>query len=670
MAKSPRQPKNVAVSTQPGQISAPGGELTNYLLRNIPLWHNPQAYTGNQWRVFIASQPIAGLCRDAITNYLLSLDWAIVARDSTKQDEYQEEIDHYTRLFERGNTYYTSLDFTAHIEWIVKDLLDLPFGAAAEIGREGNAPKGKVVWIRPLDGATLAPTLDVDYPVVQQWPNLQPVVFPKENVSRIYLSPRTEIHREGWGMAPPEKIYLAMEMLNMGDRYYSQLLLNTPEAGILDLGDMDEQTATSWIKSFKDLMFGINALKIPVLYEHTSAAKWIPFGKLPSEIMYDNVTDRYITILTAGYGLSPSDIGFASSSNGGETLSGTIRSERRSAKSGKALAKKKVQYYFENILPEYLAFRWKDFDDEKAVSMSRARGATAQAFSSMIQEQIIEPDEARRQLIADGLFTITMPETLDRKSIDWPVRGLQYQGVKNAKGASDDKKKVNPSQGGQGDAIPQQIIQKSRSAIEVSIAKAVFQSNQVLGAWINSLKEKNDLPALERSFEDAVVGKSTADLFTETIIDDSYNSVLESLDGSVWVNDVSVELSRYLSGKITTIRRSIIEREAVKRAEQEFISEKREDIALSQDELGEIENVNFQVDPTEVKKSLLTGLIPMVLLISKNCIRNYKFPLDATDFTDHNNIKVAKEISGKVYEILPDIIKSTVENIERNLGEK
>jgi hypothetical protein len=82
------------------------------------------------------------------------------------------------------------------------------------------------------------------------------------------------------------------------------------------------------------MLYGINPLKIPVLYEHTEKAEWIPFGKLPSEILYDSVTARYITILTSGYGLSPSDIGFASSSNGGETMAGTIRQERRSAKSG------------------------------------------------------------------------------------------------------------------------------------------------------------------------------------------------------------------------------------------------------------------------------------------------------------------------------------------------
>ena len=288
-----RQPKNIEITKQPGQISATGGELSPYLLRQIPIWNNPNWLTADVWRAFVRKQPIAMLCREAIANHLLSLDWNITSRDSEKQDEYKDEIKYYARLFERGSEQATTMDFTTHIEWIVKDLFDLPFGGASELGRENDTPDGKVVWIRPLDGGTLAPTLDMDYPVVQHFPNYQPVVFPKEFISRIFLSPRTEIQREGWGMPPPERIYLAMEMLNRGDTYYSQLLLNTPEAGILDLGDMDGESATEWVKSFRDLLYGINPLKIPVLYEHTTEAKWIPFGKLPSEILYDSVTARY-----------------------------------------------------------------------------------------------------------------------------------------------------------------------------------------------------------------------------------------------------------------------------------------------------------------------------------------------------------------------------------------
>lgn len=666
MAKS-RQPKTVEVTRQSGQISATGGELSNYLVRQMPIWNNPNWLHADVWRAFVHKQPIAVLCRDAITSYLTSLDWAIVARESDKQDEFKEDIKYYTRLLERGNAYYTDMDFSTHIEWIVKDLFDLPFGAASEIGREYNAPSGKVVWLRPLDAATLAPTLDVNYPVVQHFPNYQPVVFPKDFISRVYLSPRTEIRREGWGFAPPERIYLAMEMLNRGDIYYSQLLLDTPASGILDLGDMDKESAEQWVASLKDLLFGINPLKIPVLYEHTEKAAWIPFGKLPSEIMYDSVTARYITIVTAGYGLSPSDIGFASSSNGGETLAGTIRQERRSAKSGKALAKTKVKAYWEKILPEHLEFKWVDFDDERNVAMSRARMASANAFKVFTDMQAFSPDEVRRQSIADGLFSISLPETIDRKSIEWPSNTLRYVGNKGANQVGDPKA---PSSGGQGETIPQQVISRHRAKIEVSIAKAVYAANPFIGGLIYSVREGgNNLEEWEASFDSAVVGKSQADLVTESVITDTYNALVDVLDRAEWVDTVSNDVAGIVSANDLNRAKARMEDEFRRRAETEFIDGVRDDIALTDFEMQELSALSKSSLFLEAKSTLLQILVPKIILVSKSEILGYKYPIDTKDKTDNNNLKLAKSVAEAVYQLLPQTLEE-VQNELSKLGEK
>lgn len=673
MAKR-NQPKTVTVTQKPGQLSAPGGALAgSFLLRQAPIWNNPGFLNADVWREFVRKQPIAVLCREAITNYLISLDWAITSRDSEKQDEYKQEILYYTRLLERGHAYYTSMDFTSHIEWIIKDLFDLPFGAASEIGRENNDPEGKVVWIRPLDGGSLAPTLDDSYPVVQHYPNYQPVVFPREFVSRIFLSPRTEIQREGWGMAPPERIYLAMEMLNRGDSYYAQLLLNTPEAGILDLMDMDKESATEWVAAFKDLLYGINPLKVPVLYEHTSEAKWIPFGKLPSEILYNDVTNRYITILTSGYGLSPSDIGFASSSNGGETLAGTVRQERRSARSGKALAKKKVQIYFENILPDYLQFSWIDFDDEKNVAMSRARMANANAAKLWTDIQAFSPDEVRRQAIADGMFTITIPETIDRKSIEWPANTLRYVGNKSqgdgktGSNAIGDPKPV--SSGGQGEVQAQQIISRSRNKIEVSVAKGVYSSNQILGALLKSVRgSNNDFSSWELKFEDSVVGKSQMDLLSETVIDDTYNELAKSIEKEEWLHNVATELSRSIVDGWNERNQSAVLSYMQKKAEEDFIEGKSD--SLSPDTVS-IEKKSITNELVfETKRLILEKLIPSIILVSEKSIVGYKFELDPTDLTDNNNITVARGVAEKVYNLLPQILNEVGVEIEKILGEE
>ena len=125
------------------------------------------------------------------------------------------------------------------------------------------------------------------------------------------MSPRPEIQREGWGMAPPEKIFFSLELLNRGDIYYANLLLDTPEAGILDLADMDGASAQEWIKQFRSLLGGIDPLKVPVLYEHEGDVKWIPFGRPPTELMFDRVTTKYAALVASGYGISLSEIGRA-----------------------------------------------------------------------------------------------------------------------------------------------------------------------------------------------------------------------------------------------------------------------------------------------------------------------------------------------------------------------
>jgi hypothetical protein len=673
MAK--KKPTSLPISTKPGQISSPGGQLSNYLIRNMPIWANPQWMNASMWRAFVQKQPIAVLCRDTLANHLLSLDWSIVSRDPETQGQDRTDIKYYTRLLDRANAYYSELDFTSHIEWIIRDLFDLPFGAASEIGRENDAPDGKTVWIRPLDAGTLYPTLNSDFPVSQQYPQYQPVLFPKENISRVYLSPRTEIIREGWGMPPPEKIYLAMEMINRGDVYYSELLLNTPEAGILDLMDMEKDTAEKWVNSFRDLLYGINALKIPVLYEHDTAAKWIPFGKMPSEIMYDTVTHRYISILAAGYGLTTSDIGFPATSSGGNSLSGVIRQERHSARSGFALAKKKTEGYFNKILPDNLMFHWIDYDDEKQVALSRARMADANAFNLFITNQIFAPDELRKQAISDGLVTVPVPEKLDRKSIEWPTNTLKYQGEKSGSnvGSNDIGSPVAPSGGGQGDLNPQQIISRNRAKFEVSVGKAVFAGNQILGALVNSIKvaPENDIPKWEEMFDNVVIGKSQGDLLTESVVADTYNAMIDVLERADWVDTVSNELAEEMFEKRSYKLKSQFEQALLKKAETEFIAGDRPDIILSPEEMDSVASLLPEYTKSdlfvEIRNSMTNRLVPEIILVSKSEIMNYKFDIDTRDFTDHNTIKLAREVSNKVFGLFPKLIEDVLLEINNKL---
>ena len=407
------------VSFAPLKITqAPGQRSLNlddaYLWRYVAPWSRPASYSADIWRNFVKMQPVAVICRETLIANLLSLDWKISPRDSTQQDELRPTIRYYTKLIEQGA--YGGLDYSGHLEWICSDLLDLPFGAAAEVGRKGDVPGGRVYWMKPLDGGTLSPTLNEDFPVVQYYSTTEPIYFPAHAIDRIYMSPRTEIIQEGWGMAPPEKIYFAIEMLIRGDRYYADLLLDVPMAGILDLGDMEMKAAQDWSKSFRDLLTaGPESFKIPVLYEHNNEVKFIPFGKVPNDIMYDRITLKYAGIVAAAYGMALSDIGIALSANGGETLAGTIRQERHTRKTGFARLKRKTQAYFNFMLPDSLEFGWIDLDDEVSTALGRARLANATAFNQYTQMGAFTAAEARLQTIADGLITVPVPEKIPQE---------------------------------------------------------------------------------------------------------------------------------------------------------------------------------------------------------------------------------------------------------------
>ena len=661
MAK--RQPKQaLRTDTRDGQLSAPGG-FASFFLRNVPLWNPPAWQQAESWRKFVELQPIAAICRDAIANYLNSLEWAVVARDSEKRDELKGKIKHYTKLFERGNAYYWDLDFSSQIEWFIKDLFTLPFGTASEIGRLDDNPKGRAVWIRPLDGGTLAPTLNFDFPIVQSAPSsqLQPVFIPREFVSRVYLSPRTELRREGWGYAPPERIARAIAMMSTGDEYYTKLLLDTPEAGLLDVGNMDKTSAQEWMRGMEDLFYGISALKIPILYEHEGTAKWIPFGRPPSELMYDSITMRYAAILAAGYGLTLSDIGFPSSSNGGDTLAGTIRMERVGKSSGKSNGKKKFEAYANRILDPELKWSWIDYDDERNVSKGRARLASAQASDILIRNRVFSPSEIRRQNLADGLVSIDVPETID-------LNDKEFQQIQPAGAFGGSKTKtlgnpVNPSQGGQGEIIPQQVVQRNMANAEVGISKAIYNSNEVLASLISRVKANlsgEEVEIWEEYIDGYLVGKSEIEEpELKDVLDDICKRSLSILETQPWTKDIA----NAIVDKVLVVEGRVQMDKALYRlsqeAEEDFISGKSEEPNLD----GSVV-VNLLSYANELHGVIFESLVETVsryaVLISKSYLISGKLEVDATE-RNSENIRVSREISKEVLQNFSSIVSHVYE---------
>lgn len=431
-------------------------DLPLYLDRIVPWFNTPAWYDGRIWRRIVEMQPISTICRETLISNITTLDWKIEPKESEKRDEYKNEINYYEDFFD----HVAEFDFVELLEWVLKDYLDIPFGGAIEIGRQGDNPQGKIMWIEPLDGATLWPTQNSEWPIAQTLLQLagKTVYFPWYAINRLYMSPRTEILMKGWGFTPPQKVYLALEMMTRGDNYYGSLLLDTPEAGILDLGDMSKSSAEEWVQSWRKMLKGIDPFKIPVLYEHENQVKFIPFQRSPTEIMYGDAITRYSSIMTAGYGMTLADIGFHSSSNGGNTLAGTIRSERLTRRSGFGRTRRKVKMFFDKMLPDYLYFKWIDLDDETSVAIGRARLASATALSLLIDKQALTADEVRQQMLADGLINISIPEKMPEEAKNQIQANKPAPfGNPTAERPSMLGKPVAPSQGGYGE-IKAEII--------------------------------------------------------------------------------------------------------------------------------------------------------------------------------------------------------------------
>jgi len=386
-------------------------QIPSFLNRILPYYGQPAWLEAMHWRNFVRAQPIAVICRDTLIQNMLYLDWDIVPK---KPEDYGDKeigraIDYYKEMFE-----FLEGGFDTYIELMLQDMLDLPFGSCAELGRWDDDPEMPVIWAEHIDAATLFPTGNVEYPVAQRVPDVPgvQVVFPDHAVNQMQVSPRPEIRLKGWGMAPPQKVYIAIDMLYKGDQYYWKLLLDTPEAGILDLMDMSEEEVDDWLVSFRDIMGGIDGFKVPILHSHEQPAQWIPFTRPPNDMLYNETYLKYAQIVAAAYGLRLSDIGLEEAKGQG-TLAGVIRGERQTKRTGRAMVKSKTENHFNYMLPEDLKFIWKDKDVEDTIERGRAMFQMSQGLTSAIDGGLIDQAEGRAELIASG----TMETELDPNKV-------------------------------------------------------------------------------------------------------------------------------------------------------------------------------------------------------------------------------------------------------------
>lgn len=429
-------------------------EIPAFLRRYLPDFLTPQWVDATRWRAVVRSEPVAIICRDRLIVYAQALPWNITAKDTKDEKSLQPDIKYYKD--------FVLKEFDTLLALVWQDALDLPVGGNVEkvrwppnvlpsVEQDGEVftvtrpnPRGHIFKLVPIDGATIIPTYDPDFPVMQkiQGNINETVYFSSNEIGRIVLTPRPEMRIKGYGMPPPQRIYMAISLLYYGNQYYARLLLDTPEAGILDLIDISKKDAEEWVSSYQTLLQGIDPQKIGVLYQHTQPAKWIPFGRPPSEISYNEVTLKQQRIVAAGYWLSLKDVGLDPA---GGTLAGEIRRQRESRLTGFGMIREKTKNFFNNdVLPPYLEFDWVERDDEAMAATGRARLLNAQALKAMVEGGLITAEDGQAQLKKDGLLTVELQAVLSS-----PPNGQALLPAGNQ--TNNELERVPPSQGGRGD---------------------------------------------------------------------------------------------------------------------------------------------------------------------------------------------------------------------------
>lgn len=435
-------------------------ELPSFLTRAIPFWGNPQWLEAQRWRMVVRSQPVAMICRDHLITYLQALPWEIRPRDP------KAKLDDDVAYYEK----YILADFDNIVDKLWQDALDLPVGGNVETVRwpanvlpivEYNGEeykctktwsKGHLFKIINMDGATILPTYDDDFPIAQKiMEDINSVVYFKpEEAARILLTPRPELRMKGYSMPPPERIYLALTLLFRGDQYYANLLLDTPPAGVLDLIDMQKEDAKEWVLSFRNMFEGvIDPLKIGVMYEHTSPAQWIPFGRPPTDMLFDTVSIKYAKIVAAGYWLTLGNVGLDAK---GDTLAGSIREDMAAMKTGYGVIKEKTKNLLDSIIPPYLEWTPKEISYETLTGKGRAFLVYAQALKVTKEAGALKPSEVQAQLVSEGFITVEVEVPDDEPE---PMPGMLPGGKPgfghNGNPAKQLTDKVPPGEGGNGD---------------------------------------------------------------------------------------------------------------------------------------------------------------------------------------------------------------------------
>jgi len=265
-------------------------------------------------------------------------------------------------------------------------------------------------------------------------------------------------------------------------------------------------------------------------------------------------------------------------------------------------------------------------------------------------------------MLADGLISITVPESIDPN--DPEFGNTQAAMAKPNFGGSRGQQLGNPvapSSGGQGEIIPQQVVQRNMLAAQTGLAKAAFNANQILSVLCSTVQKnlsQEEVGIWNECVDDYLLGRVQIE---EEKLVEVLSDVCKKSSDVVGAQTWSKELSDAIAEKVLsdTSNEEISKRMYAQEGEDEEIEEKVKE---------EVESLKSDVQDF-TRSKFVDELSKYVVLISKSDLLEGKLNVDSTERVGEN-INISREIAKEVLGNLSTIVQSAYEAGRQYLNER
>jgi hypothetical protein len=276
--------------------------------------------------------------------------------------------------------------------------------------------------------------------------------------------------------------------------------------GILDLMDFSQTEAAAWARNFREMIEGIDPIKIPLLYDHEHTASFIPFARSPQDLNIVEQFKRFAELLLSKYGLSIGDLRLFEhqSTKAGERVSQLV-----TERSGVGFWAAIIAAFVTSLLPRGLTFAFKQPRPERElVEANRKSVQMAMLQNATGAKALISVKDAVEEAQALALFTTPVKPLDEQEQPPAPVPPQLQRGP---------------------DDVPE-TQEEQDAADDKDLTKALVE--KALGAW------KHPEPPARERLEDVftrafeVIGEAVPTSHMQIIFDE-IEAQLEPVDGEI-----------------------------------------------------------------------------------------------------------------------------------------